>query len=64
MQPPSGSETPHQPEAHPAAEHVEDARELLTTLQKKIGEHPDLAQAILKLETALSILTVKTSGLL
>lgn len=64
MQPPSRSETPQQPEAHPAAEHVEHARELLTTLQKKIGEHPELAQAILKLENALSILTVKTSGLL
>ena len=64
MQPPSGSEPSQPVEAHPAAEHVEDARELLTTLQKRIGEHPELAQAIIKLESALSILTVKTSGLL
>jgi hypothetical protein len=64
MQPPSESESQRPTETHPAVEHVEDARELLTTLQKKIGEHPELAQAILKLETALSILTVKTSGLL
>ena len=64
MQPPTESESPHQPETHPAAEHVEHARELLTTLQKRIGEHPELAQAILKLESALSILTVKTGGLL
>ena len=64
MQPPSGSEPPQPAETHPAAGHVEDARELLTTLQKRIGEHPELAQAILELETALSILTVKTGGLL
>lgn len=64
MQPPSESESQRPTETNPAVEHVEDARELLTTLQKKIGEHPELAQAILKLETALSILTVKTSGLL
>lgn len=61
---PSGSEAPNPPETHEVVEHVEDARELLTTLQERIGEHPELAQAILKLETALSILTVKTSGLL
>lgn len=64
MQPPSRSEAPNPGEANPVVEHVEDARELLTTLQKRIGEHPELAKAILKLETALSILTVKTSGLL
>lgn len=64
MPPPSGSEPRRPGESNPAVGHVEDAHELLTTLQKRIGEHPELAQAILKLETALSILTVKTSGLL
>jgi hypothetical protein len=49
--------------ASPAAEHVTRAHELLTTLRKRIGEHPELAEAITKLETALSVLTVKTGGM-
>jgi hypothetical protein len=47
----------------PAAEHVSRAHELLTALRKRIGEHPELAEAITKLETALNILTVKTGGM-
>jgi hypothetical protein len=64
MQPPSRSGSADKPATSPAAEQVAGAHELLTSLQKRIGEHPELAEAILKLETALSILTVKTSGLL
>lgn len=64
MQPPSSSEPLRDPATRPAVEHVADAHELLTTLQKRIGQHPELAEAILKLENALSILTVKTGGLL
>jgi hypothetical protein len=52
------------PSHGPAAEHVSGAHELLNALQKRIGEHPELAEAIAKLESALNILTVKTSGLL
>jgi hypothetical protein len=37
---------------------------LLQSLRKRIGEHPELAEAIRKLETALNILTVKTGGML
>jgi hypothetical protein len=48
----------------PVAEHVSNAHELLQALRKRIGEHPELAEAIVKLETALSILTVKTAGML
>jgi len=48
----------------PAVEHVSSAHELLQVLRKRIGEHPELAEAIVKLETALSILTVKTAGML
>jgi len=48
----------------PVVEHVSSAHELLQTLRKRIGEHPELAEAIVKLETALSILTVKTAGML
>ena len=48
----------------PVVEHVSSAHELLQTLRKRIGEHPELAEAIVKLETVLSILTVKTAGML
>jgi hypothetical protein len=43
---------------------VSGARELLVALREKIGEHPELAEAINKLETALSLLTLDTGGLL
>lgn len=52
------------PQASPALEHVSGAHQLLTALQERIGEHPELAEAILKLENALSLLTMNTSGLL
>ncbi len=48
----------------PVIEHVSGAHELLNALRKRIGEHPELAQAIAKLESALNILTVKTGGML
>jgi hypothetical protein len=52
------------PEHAPVVEHVSGAHELLNSLRRRIGEHPELAQAITKLETALSMLTVKTGGML
>jgi len=52
------------PEATPAVEHVSSAHQLLNSLRKRIGEHPELAEAINKLETGLSMLTVKTGGML
>lgn len=64
MQPQSGSNQQSNPEQAPAIEHVTSAHELLQALRKRIGEHPELAEAIVKLETALSILTVKTGGML
>jgi hypothetical protein len=48
----------------PLVDQVTGAHQLLKSLEEKIGEHPALAEAILKLENALSILTVKTGGLL
>ena len=48
----------------PAVEHVSGARSLLIELQEKIGERPELAEAISKLESALSLLTLETGGLL
>jgi hypothetical protein len=47
-----------------AAEYVAGAHGLLKTLQAKIGEHPEIGQAIHKLETALAILEVQTGGML
>ena len=48
----------------PAIEHVEGAHDLLKTLRARIGEHPELTEAIRKLEMALNVLTVKTGGML
>jgi alanyl-tRNA synthetase len=47
-----------------AAEHVTRAHTLLKALQEEIGEHPELGQAINKLEMALAILGVQTGGML
>jgi hypothetical protein len=52
---------PAQP--HPAVEHLSGAHERLKTLREKIGEHPELTEAMRSLEMALSILTVKTGGM-
>jgi hypothetical protein len=48
---------------HPAVEHLSGAHERLKTLREKVGEHPELTEAIRSLEMALSILTVKTGGM-
>jgi len=48
----------------PAVEHLSSAHELLNALRKRIGEHPELAEAITKVETALSLLTLETGGML
>jgi len=58
-----GESTPES-EARQAAEHVAGAHRLLKALQDKIGEHPEIGQAIHKLETALTILEVQTGGML
>jgi hypothetical protein len=57
---------PLKPEHDPvqAAEHVASARQILKDLQKKVGNHPELGEAITKLEMALNILAIKTGGLL
>jgi hypothetical protein len=60
----NGSAPKQNPEHAPAVEHVSGAHELLNALRKRIGEHPELAEAITKLETALSLLAVKTGGML
>jgi len=47
-----------------AAAQVEAAYHLLKTLQEKIGQHPEIGQAVNKLEMALAILGVQTGGML
>jgi hypothetical protein len=47
-----------------AAEHVASAHELLKQLQAKLGTHPELGEAITKLEMALNTLAIETGGLL
>jgi hypothetical protein len=65
MQPSSQPEQPgRNPEPAPAVKHVAGAHQLLKALQEKVGQHPELAEAITELEMALSILTVKTAGML
>jgi hypothetical protein len=61
---------PSDPEAnlpagqHPAVGHVSGAHRLLRRLKEKVGEHPELTEAITELEMALSKLTLKTAGML
>jgi len=62
MPPPNDADLPENHARTPALEHVSSAHELLTALRRRIGEHPELAEAIRKLESALNILTVKTGG--
>jgi hypothetical protein len=47
-----------------AAEHVAAANQLLKVLQAKIGEHPEIREAVNKLEMALAILGVQTGAML
>jgi hypothetical protein len=46
------------------AEQVADAHQLLKNLRNQLGQHPELDEAITKLELALSALTLQTGGLL
>jgi hypothetical protein len=55
------SSPPNSP--HPAVVHVSGAHDRLKALREKIGEHPELTEAIRNLEMALSVLTVKTGGM-
>jgi hypothetical protein len=47
-----------------AAQQVAGAHALLKALEGKIGEHPEIGQAIHKLETALNILGLETGAML
>jgi hypothetical protein len=60
--PSSATDAPHKSES--AADQVTHAHTLLKDLEEKIGQHPELGQAIHKLEMALAILGVQTGGML
>jgi hypothetical protein len=55
---------PKNPDHAPIVEHVSAAHQLLKSLEDELAEHPALAEAILKLENALSLLTLQTKGML
>jgi hypothetical protein len=61
---PTPSEPKPEQDQVPAAEHVASAHKLLKELQQKVGNHPELGEAITKLEMALNTLAIKTGGLL
>ena len=47
-----------------AAEQVAEAHRILSGLRQRLDQHPDLEEAIAKLEMALSILTTRSGGML
>jgi hypothetical protein len=47
-----------------AAQHVAQAHSLLQELRAELDRHPGLEEAITRLESALNILSAKSSGLL
>ncbi len=67
-EPDSEFERDKKPGASQAAEHVAGAHQLLQSVRQKLAglenQHPELDEAITKLELALSILATKTGGML
>lgn len=61
---PKPSDSRSVPDRAQAAEHVASAHRLLKQLQEKVGTHPEIGQAITKLEMALNILAVQTGAML
>ena len=59
---PGADSTP--PQNPNAVEHVAEAHRILSGLRQQLDRHPDLEEAIAKLEMALSILTTRTGGML
>ena len=61
---PTSDDSTPQPNATHAAEHVASAHKLLKELQDKAVDHPELGEAITKLEMALNSLALQTGGFL
>lgn len=64
IEPKNDNPAQRNPKPASAVEHVAGAHRLMQDLQKRIGQHPELEEAVHNLEMALSVLTVKTGGLL
>lgn len=47
-----------------AAQHIAEARTLLEQMRGELDQHPGLEEAIRRLESALSLLTTQSGGLL
>ncbi len=47
-----------------ATQHLSEAHQMLKSLREKLDQHPELDDAIERLEMALSILAVETGGML
>ena len=61
---PGTTESNKEANSDAAAKQVAGAHALLKTLEGKIGKHPEIGQAIHKLETALNILGLETGAML
>ena len=55
-------ETPGKQNPAEAEAHIASAQQILKALQEKIGEHPEIGEAITKLEMALNVLEIKSGG--
>ncbi len=64
MTPEAPGSTSNPEQAANAAAQVAEAHRILSGLQQQLDRHPELEEAIAKLEMALSILTTKTGGML
>lgn len=60
----SATPKPDLPGEMPATEHLTEAHRLLSSLREELHNHPELEEAIRRLEMALSILGVKTGAML
>ena len=63
---PTNPSSPDNPPRKPdtAAAELTHAHTLLKSLEQRVGQHPELGQAIHKVEMALAILGVQTGGML
>ncbi len=60
---PAPESEPREPQQE-AVEHVTEAHRLLSSIRDRLEHHPELDEAIERLEMALSVLTTHTGGLL
>ena len=61
---PTQGEPKPEPGVPTAVEHVAAASQLLKSLQAKLGKHPEIEEAVTRLEMALASLGVQTGGFL